>query len=171
MDESQHDNRTEQGQVGDGAPHPPPPGFGGGQGWDGPGYRQGGAFGAYRSRTPGRSSLNRALVALAVAAAGYALGLIIPALANQSSTNAGGGRFFWPIGGIFAFFLAVIAIQIGRRTRLFIDNLPEAQRHWVNDFMNLQLERKRATAGIAVGIVAIIANPLIGYFIILLVHR
>jgi hypothetical protein len=36
--------------------------------------------------------------------------------------------------------------------------------------MDLDLERKRATAGVALGIVAIVANPLIGFLMFLLLR-
>lgn len=132
-------------------------------GVEGPGPR--------RFRNPGKMSLNRGLAALGVAAGGYLIGFLIPFLSRQGRSVTGGQWFFWPIGGIFALFLAVFAIQIGRKTMQFIDGLPEQRRERLGNFMDLELERKRATAGVAVGIVAIAANPLIGFFIFLLVRR
>jgi hypothetical protein len=124
-----------------------------------------------RFRNPGKMSLNRGLVALAVAAGGYLLGFLLAGLSHQGQAGGGGGWFFWPIGGIFAFLMAIAAIQIGRRTRRFIDSLPAARRERVGSLMDLELERKRATAGVALGIIAITANPLIGYLVLLIVRR
>ncbi len=128
-------------------------------------------WGSPRFRNPGKSSLNRGVAALGVAAGGYLIGFFIPTLSRQGQSVTGGQWSFWPVGGIFAFLLAVMAIQIGRKTRRFIDYLPEPRRERVGNFMDLELERKRATAGIALGIVAIVANPLIGFFIFLLARR
>jgi hypothetical protein len=134
-------------------------------------YRGGAGAGASRFRNPGKSSLNRALAALAVAAVGYALGFAIVALSHQGSMTSGGGLAFFPIGGLFALFLAVIAIQIGRKTRMFIDGLDAARRERIGAFIDLELERKRATAGMVVGVIAILANPLVGFLVIVLVRR
>jgi hypothetical protein len=130
-----------------------------------------GGPGSRRFRNPGKMSLNRGLAALGAAAGGYLIGFLIPFLSHQGRSAASGQWFFWPIGGIFAFLLAVMAIQIGRKTRRFIDGLQEPRRERLGNFMDFELERKRATAGVAIGIVAIAANPFIGFFIFLLVRR
>jgi hypothetical protein len=124
-----------------------------------------------RFRNPGKMSLNRGLVALAVAVGGYLIGFRVTGLSHQGQAGAGGGWSFWPIGGVFALFMAIMAIQIGRKTRRFIDKLPAPRRERVGNFMDLELERKRATAGVALGIIAIAANPLIGFLVLLIVRR
>lgn len=122
-----------------------------------------------RLRNPGKASFNRGIAALSVAAAGYILGFLLPWAANSSQSVSGipAGRFmFMPIGGIASFFLAIVAIQIGRKTKRFIGQLPPARRERLGSFMDVEKESRRASAGIALGIISIVANPLVGFFLI-----
>ncbi len=122
-----------------------------------------------RLRNPGKASFNRGMAALAVAAAGYILGFLLPWAVNSSQSGSGiaAGRFmFMPIGGIASFFLAIVAIQIGRKTKRFIGQLPPVRRERLGSFMDIEKESRRASAGIALGIICIVANPLVGFFII-----
>jgi len=120
-------------------------------------------------RNPGKASFNRGIAALAVAVAGYILGFLLPWAVNSSQSVSGipAGRFmFMPIGGMASFFLAIIAIQIGRKTKRFVGQLPPARRERLGSFMDLEKESRRASAGIALGIISIAANPLFGFFLI-----
>ena len=116
-----------------------------------------------RFGNPGRASLNRGLAALAVAAAGYLLGFLLP-WALSPSQSAGNGRFmFMPIGGIASFVLAFAAIMIGTKTKRFIRELAPARRERIGSFVDLDRESGLATRGVALGIASMVANPLIGF--------
>jgi len=121
-----------------------------------------------RRRNPGRTSRNFGIAALAVAAAGYILSFLIAWAVNSPRTSPGvGGRFvFMPIGGIAALLLAIVAIQAGTRTKRFFNNLDPARRERLGFFMDLEKESRLASAGIALGVIGIVINPLIGFFII-----
>jgi hypothetical protein len=71
-----------------------------------------------------------------------------------------------PIGGIAALLLAIVAIQAGTRTKRFFNNLDPARRERLGFFMDLEKESRLASAGIALGVIGIVINPLIGFFII-----
>ncbi len=121
-----------------------------------------------RRRNPGRTSRNFGIAALAVAAAGYILGFLIAWAVNSSQTAGGaGGRFvFMPIGGIASLLLAIVAIQAGLRTKRFINSLEPARRERLGFLLDLEKESRLASAGIALGVISVVVNPLIGFFII-----
>jgi hypothetical protein len=121
-----------------------------------------------RRRNPGRTSRNFGIAAVSIAAAGYILGLLIAWALNSSRTSTGvGGRFvFMPIGGIAALVTAIVAIQAGTRTRRFIKDLGSVRRERLGFFMDVEKESRLASVGIALGVISIVINPLIGFFII-----
>jgi len=116
-----------------------------------------------RRAKAGKASLNRALAALGIAAAGYLFGFLIPLASSGNSTT--GHMVFFPIGGIFSLFLAVSAIMIGTKVRRAIGALPDERRERISPYVDLERQRTYATIGVAIGIVSIIANPLIGFLL------
>jgi hypothetical protein len=123
-----------------------------------------------RFRNPGKASINRGIAALAVAAAGYALGFLIPWAVSSAQTVSGArsGRFmFMPVGGIASLLLAVMAIQTGIKTKRFIGDLTPARRERLSFSMDLAKENKRAITGVALGVISIAINPLIGFVLII----
>ncbi len=127
----------------------------------GPGY---GPARAARFRDPGKASLNRGLAALAVAAAGYLLGFLLP-LAVSSGGTPGRRLVFTPIGGIISLFLAAMAIAVGVRTRRFIREMAPARRERMAALVDIERQSRLSAAGIALGVVSLIANPLLGFII------
>ncbi|HEY5526962.1 MAG TPA: hypothetical protein VIK02_05235 [Candidatus Anoxymicrobiaceae bacterium] len=123
---------------------------------------QGGRQGARppeRRRKAGKASFNRGLGALAIAGAGYLIGFLIP-LASSSGT---GQMVFFPIGGIFSFFMAVTAIVIGRKVRQATAALSDEQRQRAAGFVDIDRQRTFAAWGIALGVTSIVFNPLLGF--------
>jgi hypothetical protein len=112
-----------------------------------------------RRRRAGKASFNRGLGALAIAAAGYLIGFLIP-LASSGNT---GRMVFFPIGGIFSFFMAVMAIVIGRKVRQGTAGLSPEQKQRATGFIDIDRQRTFAAWGIALGIVSIVFNPLLGF--------
>jgi len=122
-----------------------------------------GGWPAERRRRAGKVALNRGLVALAIAAGGWVLGFLIPALTSTGST---GGRAFFPIGGIASAFVAVSAILIGTRVRRFVNGLSTEQRMLVAPRWDMGRQVRFATLGIALGVASIVCNPLIGFVVL-----
>ena len=124
-----------------------------------------------RSRgRPGRTSLNQALISLAVAAVGYLIGVLLP-LAFSSGTPGAGRMFFAPVGGIVSGLFAVMAIVIGTRVRRFFARAGETQLQRIGAIMDVEREKRLAAAGIALGAFCIVINPLIVYVVIALTRR
>ena len=134
-------------------------------GVDGPGGRR--RIGRTRGR-PGRAGLNQALISLAVAAAGYLIGVLLP-LAVSSGSNSS-RMFFAPVGGLVSGLFAVMAIVIGVRVRRFFRGANELQLQRIAAIMDVEKEKRLAAAGIALGVVCLIINPLIVYMIIVIVR-
>jgi hypothetical protein len=119
---------------------------------------------APRRPNPGKIARNRGIAALAVAAAGYLLGFLLPlAIGSARSGTATSKLLFMPIGGIASLMLAVIAIYFGRKVAAFLDGMPPLRREYINRFMDVALEKRRASMGVTLGVIAIVANPLIGF--------
>jgi len=130
---------------------------------------QGGRRLAGRARgRPGRASLNQALLSLAVAAAGYLIGVLLP-LAVSSGSNSS-RMFFAPVGGLVSGLFAVMAIVIGVRVRRFFRGANELQLQRIAAIMDVEKEKRLTAAGIALGVVCLIINPLIVYMIIVIVR-
>lgn len=121
-----------------------------------------------RRRNPGRTSRNFGIAAISIAAGGYALGFLIAWALNSSGTSTGvGGRYvFMPIGGIAALVTAVVAIQAGTRTKRFINDLGPVRRERLGLFMDVEKESRLASLGIALGVISVVINPLIGFIIL-----
>ena len=114
---------------------------------------------------PGRSSLNRGLVALAVTAAGYLIGFAFPLAFSSSSSRA----MFVPVGGILALFFAAMAIAAGLKVRKFLAELTGLRRDRVSALMDIDAESRLAAAAIALGIICIVVNPLIVFAVLSIV--
>jgi hypothetical protein len=121
-------------------------------------------------RRLGKAAFNRGLAALAVAVGGYLLGFMVPLLVNSTDPLRSGRFMFMPIGGIASLFLAVIAIQIGLRTRRFAAGLPALRRERLSSFLDVEGELRLAGWGIALGAASIVANPLIGFVVIAIIR-
>jgi hypothetical protein len=121
-----------------------------------------------RRRNPGRTSRNLGIAAIAIAVGGYILGFLIAWALNSSRVSPGvGGRFvFMPIGGLAALVTAIVAIQAGTRTKRFINSLEPVHRERLGFFMDLEKESGLASAGLALGVISIFLNPLIGFLVI-----
>jgi hypothetical protein len=120
-----------------------------------------------RRRAAGKASFNRGLAALGIAAAGWVLGFLIP-LASSGGSNTGRMVFF-PIGGFISLFMAVAAIMIGLKVRKGVGRLDQQQREKVKTFVDVDRQARYAAAGIALGIVSIVLNPLMGFMIVAIV--
>ncbi|MHB8896883.1 MAG: hypothetical protein ACYC99_17150, partial [Candidatus Geothermincolia bacterium] len=95
---------------------------------------------------------------------GYLLGFLIPL---ASSGNPGMGRVvFFPIGGAVSLFLGISAIVIGLKVRKTLARLPELQRKRAAAIFDIGRQNSLAGAGIALGILSIIVNPLIAFLLI-----
>ena len=112
-----------------------------------------------RRRRAGKASFNRGIGALAIAAAGYLIGFLMP-LASSGGT---GQMVFFPTGGIFSLFMAVMAIVIGRKVRRGTSGLTEEQKQRAAGFIDIDRQRTFAAWGIALGIISIVCNPLLGF--------
>ncbi|MFH1150839.1 MAG: hypothetical protein V1748_10245 [Actinomycetota bacterium] len=113
---------------------------------------------------PGNIAFRRGIAALAVAVGGYLLGFLVPLLLGLARSRTTGARLvFMPVGGIIALMLSVVAIYTGKKVKAFLDAMPPLRRQYLSRFMDPDLERRRASTGITLGIIAIIANPLIGF--------
>ena len=123
-----------------------------------------------RRMRPGRASLNQALISLAVAAVGYLVGVLLP-LAVSSGSSGTGRMFFAPIGGIISGLFAVMAIVIGLRVRRFFDRAGDVQLQRIAAIMDIDREKRLAAAGIMLGVLCMIINPLIVYIIIAIVRH
>jgi hypothetical protein len=125
-----------------------------------------------RRRNAGRRSLNMGLVGLGIAAFGYLLRFLLPLAVNSAQRGLSAGRvMFLPFGGIASLFAAVMAISIGMKVRRFVRGLGEDQRDRLGTFVELEKQDRYAAAGIALGIVTIVFNPLIAFFIVAVVTR
>jgi hypothetical protein len=107
------------------------------------------------------------LVAVAIAWGGYLIGFLIPAL---SSSGTRSGWAFFPVGGIAALLVAVSAIAIGSRVRGFARRLSEDQRARIASVWDLDRQVRFATLGIALGILSIVCNPLVGFIVVVIVR-
>jgi hypothetical protein len=123
---------------------------------------------ARKRRWPGRASLNQALISLAIAAVGYLIGVLLPLAVSSGPSNS--RMFFAPVGGIVSGLFAVMAIVIGVRVRRFFRGANELQLQRIRAIMDVDREERLAAAGIALGVVCIIINPLIVYVIITIVR-
>lgn len=116
-----------------------------------------------RRRNPGKTSLNLGIAALAVAAGGYIVGLLV-------AWALGGGvparhLAFMPVGGLASLFLAVMAIQTGFRTKKFFGRLTPVQRERLGYIIDLDDEGKKASLGITLGAISLVLNPLLGFLL------
>ena len=114
----------------------------------------------------GKASLNRGIAALAVAVAGNLLGFLIPWAVNSAQSSNGplvGRVVFFPMGGIISVMLAVLAISIGRKVNKFAEGLSDIQRVRLGSFIDLEKQRRYASAGVALGIISIVINPLVAF--------
>lgn len=122
---------------------------------------------------PGRTVLHRGIASLAVASAGYLLGFLVPFLihsvGNGNSTSSAVVVFF-PLGGIASLVLAVIAITVGRKVINAIDDIPVFRKEKIRTFVDLDKEKKLAATGIALGIISIVCNPLLGFLLFILIR-
>ena len=134
-----------------------------------PGGLAGQRWNRRQRRRPGHASLNQALISLAIAAVGYLIGVLLP-LAVSSGSSGTGRMFFAPVGGIISGLFAVMAIVIGLRVRRFFDRAGEVQLQRIAAIMDIEQEKRLAAAGIALGALCIIINPLIVYVIITIVR-
>jgi hypothetical protein len=79
--------------------------------------------------------------------------------------------FFAPIGGIISGLFAVMAIVIGLRVRRFFDRAGDVQLQRIAAIMDIDREKRLAAAGIMLGVLCMIINPLIVYIIIAIVRH
>jgi hypothetical protein len=125
-----------------------------------------------RRLNAGKTSLNRGIAALAVAAGGNLLGLLIPwAVSSGQSSNGPllGRAVFFPVGGIVSLVLALIAISIGRKVKKFIGGLADFQRERISSFVDLEKQKRYASTGIGLGITSIVLNPLLVFGLVAII--
>jgi hypothetical protein len=122
--------------------------------------------GESRRRRPGKVSFNRGVAAVAVALAGDVIGFLFFA-ASSGNPGSTGRIMYFPIGGIFALALGGMAIFVGRKVLSFLNSLSPERVERVAYFMDIDDEKKWASKGVVLGVISIVINPLIIFFVLL----